>query len=126
MSNLGWYQTFTTVAKKVKGPKVLLGLILSGGAALGVGGTLITQKTIKAVKNKINKKNISSIENGKIFVIHTEGMDNNGLVFKVGDKYRMLNRDADAVLIEKFNDNNNPYFVSAEFLKKISDFMPDE
>ncbi|NLE26010.1 MAG: hypothetical protein GX625_11845 [Clostridiaceae bacterium] len=126
MSNLGWYQTFTTVAKKVKGPKVLLGLILSGGAALGVGGTILTQKAVKAVKNRINKNNISSIENGKIFVVHTEGMDNKGLVFKVGDKYRMLNCDVDAVLIEKFDDNNNPYFVSAEFLKKISDFTIDE
>ena len=53
-------------------------------------------------------------------------MDCNGLVFKVGDNYKILNRDADSILIEKFGDDNNPYFVSAEFLKKISEFIPDE
>ena len=30
--------------------------------------------------------------------------------------------DKDAILIEKIGDNNNPYFVSAELLKNISDF----
>jgi hypothetical protein len=51
-------------------------------------------------------------------------MDSDGLVFKVGDKYRILDRDGDSILIEKFGDDNNPYFVSAEFLKKISEFIP--
>ena len=126
MSNLGWYQTLTTVAKAVGGPKRLFGLILAGGAAVGVGGTILTQKAVKAVKNIINKKNTCNIENQKIFVVLTEGVDSNGLVLKVGDNYKILNHDADSILIEKFGDDNNPYFVSAEFLKKISEFVPDE
>jgi len=58
MSNLGWYQKLTTAAKAVGGPKRLFGLILAGGATIGVGGTLLTQKIVKAVKNKFNKKDI--------------------------------------------------------------------
>ena len=42
------------------------------------------------------------------------------------DKFRVLNRDMDSILIEKLGDDNNPYFVSAEFLKKVSEFIPDE
>ncbi|MDR3586901.1 MAG: hypothetical protein P4L59_16540 [Desulfosporosinus sp.] len=126
MSNLGWYQKITTASKAVGGPKRLFGLVFAGGAAVGVGGTILTKKAIKAVKNKINKKNTNHIKNGKIFIVTTEGMDSNGLVFKVGDNYRILNHDAEAILIEKLGDENNPYFVSAEFLKKISEFILDE
>jgi hypothetical protein len=126
MSNLGWYQKITTAAKAVGGPKRLFGLVLAGGATVGVGATILTQKAIKAVKNKINKKNTHYKKNEKIFIVNTEGMDSNGLVFKVGDNYRILNRDADSILIEKFGDDNNPYFVSADFLKEISEFNPYE
>ena len=125
MSNLGWYQKITTASKAVGGPKRLFGLVLAGGAAVGVGGTILTQKAVKAVKSKINKINTHYIENGKILVVCTEGMDSDGLVFKVSDKYRILDRDGDSILIEKFGDDNNPYFVSAEFLKKVSVFIPD-
>ncbi len=125
MSNLGWYQKITTASKAVGGPKRLFGLVLAGGAAVGVGGTILTQKAIKAVKSKINKKNTNHI-NGKIFIVTTEGIDSNGLVFKVGDNYRIINHDADAILIEKLGDDNNPYFVSADFLKQISEFNPDK
>ena len=34
MSNLGWYQTMTTVAKKVGGPLPLAGLIVAAGAVV--------------------------------------------------------------------------------------------
>jgi hypothetical protein len=122
MTNLGWYQKITTASKAVGGPKRLFGLVLAGGAAVGVGGTILTQKAIKAVINKINKKNANHIKNGKIIKVTTEGMDSNGLVFKVGDNYRILNHDADAILIEKLGGDKNPYFVSADFLKQISEF----
>ena len=49
-------------------------------------------------------------------------MSNEGLEFKIGDQFRVLESDKDAILIEKIGDNNNPYFVSAELLKNISDF----
>lgn len=53
-------------------------------------------------------------------------MDSNGLVFNVGDNYRVLNHDGDAILVEKLGDGNNPYYVSADFLKEISEFYLDE
>lgn len=37
--------------------------------------------------------------------------------------YRILERDKDSVLIEKIGDNNNPYFVSADFLRTVSKFQ---
>jgi len=128
MSNLGWYQKLTTAAKAVGGPKKLLGLILASGAAAGVGGTLLTQKVVKSVKRKISKKTIYNKDEkiGKVFVVSAECSDSNGLIFEVGDKYRILNSDAESILIEKIGDDNNPYFVSAEFLKKISEFDPND
>ena len=126
MSNLGWYQTIVTAAKAVRGPKKLLGLILAGGAALGVAGTLATQKAMKGVNNKKNKKNKKCLENKKSYVFHTEGMDNNGLLFKAGDTYRILNHDGDSIFIVKSGDDDNPYVVSAQFLETVSDFLPEE
>lgn len=35
MSNLGWYQILTTLAKKVGGTKQLIGLLIGSGALLG-------------------------------------------------------------------------------------------
>ena len=35
-------------------------------------------------------------------------------------------QDLRDLIIEKLGDDNNPYFVSAEFLKKVSEFIPDE
>lgn len=126
MSNLGWYQKITTASKAVGGPKRLFGLVFAGGASVGVGGTILTQKTFKAIKNKINKKNTNHINNGKIFRVITKGTDSNGLVLKFGDNYRILNHDGEAILIEKLGDDNNPYYVSADFLKEISEFYLDE
>ena len=40
----------------------------------------------------------------------------------MGDKFKVLESDGDAVLIEKIGDLTNPYFVSAELLKDISDY----
>ena len=40
----------------------------------------------------------------------------------VGDAYRILESDGESVLIEKIGDTNNPYFVSADFLRSVSDF----
>ena len=49
-------------------------------------------------------------------------MSNENLVFKLGDKFKVLEFDGDAVLIEKIGDSNNPYVASSEFLGKISNY----
>ncbi len=38
------------------------------------------------------------------------------------ETFKVLERDGNAVLIEKLGDDNNPYFVAAELLNEISDY----
>ena len=45
MSNLGWYQILTSMAKKVGGPKQLVGMILGGGVLLGGGAEIAGTRT---------------------------------------------------------------------------------
>ena len=121
MSNLGWYQKMTTAAKKVGGPKNLFLIVLGTGAILDASAKYC-YKIIS--KSRDNKKQLAEAT-----IIHTvkkEAKSNEGLVFLVGDQFRVLERDGDAVLIEKLDDNNNPYFVSAKFLSKISDYQSKE
>ena len=41
MSNLGLYQVLTTVAKKVGGPGVLVGILIGFGAVIGAGAVSV-------------------------------------------------------------------------------------
>lgn len=50
----------------------------------------------------------------------TAGQDISGLRFEVGDTFRIVSSDEEAVLIEIIDNKNNPYFVSIETLKEIS------
>lgn len=55
----------------------------------------------------------------KVYSATAECISNEDLAFKIGDQFRVLEIDRDAVLIEKIVDNNNPYFVSEELLTNI-------
>ena len=57
-----------------------------------------------------------------VYSVTAEGVSNDGLKFKIGDKIRVLETDKDAILIEKIGEDNNPYFVSEEMLKNISNY----
>ena len=121
MSNLGWYQILTTLAKKVGGPKQLIGLLIGSGALLG-GGTVAT---VSALKKKITSELEQKRNTEKASVIYTvcvEGTSNEGLHFKVGDKFKALDNDGDAGLVEILGDSNSPYFVSLKYLSSISDY----
>lgn len=122
MSNLGGYQWLTTAAKKVGGSKNLVLMIAGAGAVVYKGGEVAVKRTVKAIKQRKNKEQLSETVNTKMYTVTAEGMSNEGLEFKIGDQFRVLELDKDAILIEKIGDNNNPYFVSAELLKNISDF----
>ena len=121
MGNLGGYQLLTTAAKFVGGPEILVGLLFGAGAVAGglavAGGGAIKKNASKAAEEKRRKE-----ESAVVHTVHTEGESNEGLLFEVGDKFRVLNSDGDAGLIEKIGDENNPYFVSLRFLEKISDY----
>ena len=121
MSNLGAYQWITTTSKKVGGPVNLLLLTGMAGAAVYKFGEIAVVKCVRAVKEHKAKK-ITSGEERTLHHIIKPGISNEGLAFETGDQFQILETDVDAVLIEKIGDENNPYFVSAEFLRNISDY----
>ena len=106
MSNLGDYQTMTTCAKKVGGPKMLVSIIFGCGV-LG-----------KMIFDKVRSKILSKV----VIEVTSDGDYDADLSFSVGDSYRILFSDDEMVLIEKIGDSNNPYVVSPEFLKTISNY----
>lgn len=117
MSNLGLYQKITTYSKNVGGPTNFLLLVAGGGYGVGKIIEIGIKKTVKTIKNRSKDK-----PSTKIYHVHSMDKSNEGLIFNVGDRYQVLERDKDAVLIKKIGDTNNPYFVSAELLHSISDF----
>ncbi len=119
MSNLGAYQWITETSKKVGGPKNLMGVIAVAGAIVGVAVGVAGCKIIQKRQEKMNNKR-KSIDIEK-YVVNTFGISDEGIKFDVGEQFYVLATDEGAVLVEKVGDNN-PYFVSEEFLKKISDY----
>lgn len=118
MSNLGHYQTMTTLAKKVGGPEKIFGLILAAG---GVGSIVcweLVKKGFKYVGGKFSSHKLDT----KLYTVHTDSVDNQGLRFKTSDRFTVLERDGDMVLIAFEKNNDNPFCVSAKELKKISDY----
>ena len=41
---------------------------------------------------------------------------------KIGDTFRVLESDGNSVLIKLIGNKNNPYFLSKNFLKQISNY----
>ncbi len=122
MSNLGGYQWLTTVAKKVGGPKNLVLIIAGTGAAVYKGSEIVVKKTVKEIKKRMSQEKLPEIADTKIYTVTAEGTSNEGLEFKIGDQFKVLETDKDAVLIEKIGDSDNPYFISAKLLKNISNY----
>ena len=124
MGNLGGYQMLTTMAKKAGGPKALIGLFGSGCILLGCLAFAVVLVIKKKLTFKFKKK--KKIEQAAvIYTVNAEGTSNEGLRFKVGDKFKVLDVVGDAGLIEIIRDNNSPYFVSLQFLSSISDYKND-
>ena len=120
MSNLGMYQKIVQMSKAVGGPKKLLGITL----IIGYGVGRVIEAGVKTVIKKAIKK-LSSKKELPVYAVDTYGKSNDGVEFKVGDLFRVLESDGDAVLIEIIDNPNNPYFVSADFLRTISQY-PNE
>lgn len=118
MSNLGLYQWFTTTAKKVGGPAKLIGMFISGGAIVGGAvGSIITNK----YGDTKGKKELKAL--GTYSVKKDAEIKKIKLVLKAGDQIAVLAADDDSILIVKNGDEDNPYFVSANFLMGCSDYM---
>lgn len=133
MSNLGGYQTITTLIKRVGGPEAAVKLVGAAGVLLfAVGGAAYAgvQKATPAVKQKAQQlfdkwqSRSGRLDElaGRTYTISSEVEDEQGLVFEVGTVFRVLEKDGDAVLIEIDGNIDNPWFVSADLLAQISDF----
>lgn len=119
MSNLGAYQLMTTYAKKVGGPANLMMVVGTCGYLVLRGGEAVIKYSCKKVKSFYDKM---QLQEEIIYDVKNEGVSNEGVVFKVGDQFRVLETAADAILIELKGDANNPYFVDVNLLKEISDY----
>ena len=125
MSNLGGYETAVRIIKQLGGPdKAAKYGVAAAGALLvtGAAGYAGLQKGVAVVKEKLKSRSIQCPLQGKTFEVHTNAQDGNGLVFGTGDRFTVLECDADAILIELDGNHENPHFVSGEFLTNISNF----
>ncbi len=121
MGNLGMYQKMTTYAKKVGGPQKLIVLVALFGYVAGKTAEWPIKKGIKAISQR-NRKNEpeEDLQILKEYVVNKEAVDNQGLRFEVGDIIRVLEKDGDAILVERMGDCDNPYSVSESFLETIA------
>ena len=122
MSNLGAYQWITTMSKKVGGPEKLIALISVGSIVIYKGSEMAVKKLIKAIK----KSKAKAEEKGTAYKVAIPSESNEGLKFKIGDEFYVLETDGDIILIEKIGDSNNPYFVDMKFISKISNYKGGE
>lgn len=117
MSNLGAYQTMTTTAKKFGGPYGLAAFIAFAGYGVGK----LIEISVKAGARYVRaKKKTDQAE--RLIEVTSAGTDGSDLAFREGDSYRILYSDKDMALIEKIGDANNPYMVSPDFLRTVSNY----
>lgn len=123
MSNLGVYQWITSTSKKVGGPINLLLLTGVAGAAVYKISEIGVKKCLESFKaNQAPQTEYLEIDE-IIYTVTSPGISNEGIEFPVGTKFKVWETTNNSALIEIEGDKNNPYFVSAEFLRTISDFQ---
>lgn len=122
LSNLGWYQWFTTNAKKVGGPLNLMGLIALGGYAVIRVSESGVKKGIKIVKNHNKNNSNNKLDKQPIYRVITPANIEDGVNVQVGDEIKICAIDNDAVMIEILGNKNNPYFINFKLLKSIVDY----
>jgi hypothetical protein len=127
VGNLGNYQKLVQLAKAADGPVKLALYVVAGSLIVGttvgtVVGPVIKQggaKAIQAVKSRMNN---SSVAAGRLYTVNDDADGEMGLKLCVGDQFRVLEVDGDAILVEVINNANNPYVVSGDLLQSVSDF----
>ena len=127
MGNLGNYQLMTTLAKKAGGPRRLLAMTLGAGYIIFRTTEAGGKRGIGALKNgalkNVVKRRMAPCElKNKVFAVRADGTDDQGIEFKAGSEYRVLECSDDAILIELIGNDDNPHVVSDAFLATISSF----
>lgn len=128
MGNLGAYQAMTTMAKKVGGPKNLAVLTVAGGWAVLRVAEAGGKKAIEVTRVVLQKRSAPPCATmGQVFEVTADGTDGSArLTLHSGDSYRVLECDADSILVEVLGSPANPYFLSREFLMTVSDFPAED
>ncbi|MEU4561884.1 hypothetical protein AB0F72_26165 [Actinoplanes sp. NPDC023936] len=116
------YQTMTTMAKAVGGPRVLAAAFFVGGAVVTRGGEAGLRK-ILAMKRAFDARAEAAAQS-RLHRVARDADAGGGLTLRAGDEFRVLARDGDAILIEVVGNANNPWYASSDLLASISDFTP--
>lgn len=125
MSNLGGYQTVTTLIKTLGGTKkaAIKATVVVGvaGYALVRTGEAGAKKVYGVCRDAIRERRAATIGPWHAFTA-TGNDESSGLEYHDGHRYRVLAQDDDATLIEVDGDPDNPYMVSADLLSRVSDY----
>lgn len=122
VGNLGNYQLMTALAKKFGGPVTLLVTTLGAGYVIGRTTEASAKRGVGALKNAVKQRNAPCELKDTVFTVRSDGTDGQGLEFKAGAEYRVLECKDNAILIELIGDDDNPHVVFDAFLATISDF----
>lgn len=133
LSNLGGYQVITTLIKSVGGPENAKKLAVAAGGALFVAGwathagvqkvtPVVKEQTVRLLAKWRSRADSTDGLAGLVFTVTSAAESDQGVSFGIGDAFRVLERDTDAVLIELIGNENNPWVIPADLLAEISDF----
>lgn len=122
VGNLGNYLRMVKLAKQVGGPLVLGAVTAVGGWAVGRGAEAGGKAVWRRVRTHDQNRSVEFRECPEYFTVTSSADCGAGLTLHVGDEIRVLERDGDALLVEIVGNNDNPHVVSAEVLRRISDF----
>lgn len=117
MSNLGAYQTVTTVMKALGGPHRAIPIIAGGLLLTGAGLQAGTAKIVRTLKEGAHAHPAKD----QVFTVTQDG-ESDGVRVSVGNSFRVLEGDGDSILVEILGRDDNPFFLSAEFLSTVSNF----
>ena len=95
---------------------------MSGGYAVFRTGEAGVKKIIKIAKNRRRAKIKDSAEDQTVYTVQKAASIQQNTDVKNGDKIKVLNIDKDAVLIQVLGDDKNPYVISLDVLKQITDY----
>lgn len=123
MGNLGGYQRITTVTKNLGGPAKAVVIV---GSVVATSGYMVGRCIEAVVKASKAKRNTPCATKDQIFEVVSDGDDGSGLRLSAGDEYRVMECDGDSVQIEVLGGVDNPYFVSAGFLRLVSGFPAED
>ena len=88
-------------------------------------GGYITGRTVEWAGKSIFKALTEEEKDSRIYTVKSSyviaGNEEKYCELGPGDRYRILVKDGDAVLIEKIGDQGNPYYVSKSFLENITE-----